>query len=304
MYIANPIFDTVFKRLMENERVARFFIETLIGMPVESITLCQQERTHINLDKKKAEITAKELDERDLLSVIRYDFVAVIRTQEGYKKVLIEIQKAKNFIDLMRFRNYLGEKYKQEDIITIDDKELEKPLPIITIYMLGFKLAETNAAAIRVSRNYFDMIDNVTLDVKSEFIECLTHDSYVVQIPRIEGKTRTRLEKLLSIFEQKYFIDDKGIRKEYKHEVDDENIRRMIDILYHTAADPEEQKKIENEWSGYELIENIFGKQKQEIALLGKELEEKDKALEENRKELEEMCELVKRLQNELDNKN
>ena len=304
MYIANPIFDTVFKRLMENERVARFFIETLIGMPVESITLCQQERTHINLDKKKVEITAKELDERDLLSVIRYDFVAVIRTQEGYKKVLIEIQKAKNFIDLMRFRNYLGEKYKQEDIITIDDKELEKPLPIITIYMLGFKLAETNAAAIRVSRNYFDMIDNVTLDVKSEFIECLTHDSYVVQIPRIEGKTRTRLEKLLSIFEQKYFIDDKGIRKEYKHEVDDENIRRMIDILYHTAADPEEQKKIENEWSGYELIENIFGKQKQEIALLGKELEEKDKALEENRKELEEMCELVKRLQNELDNKN
>ena len=39
--IANPIYDTVFKHLMENNRVARFFVETIIGAPVESITVKQ-----------------------------------------------------------------------------------------------------------------------------------------------------------------------------------------------------------------------------------------------------------------------
>lgn len=30
MVIANPIYDVVFKRMMENERVAKFFIGTLL----------------------------------------------------------------------------------------------------------------------------------------------------------------------------------------------------------------------------------------------------------------------------------
>ena len=33
------------------------------------------------------------------------------------QQILIEIQKAKNEIDLMRFRRYLGEQYKKEDQI-------------------------------------------------------------------------------------------------------------------------------------------------------------------------------------------
>jgi hypothetical protein len=103
--------------------------------------------------------------------------------------------------------------------------------------------------------------------VKSEFIECLTHDSYVVQIPQIEGKTRTRLEKLLSVFEQKYFIDDKGIRKEYLYDVDDENIRYILDILFHTGADPQKQKEIEDEWWSNELWEEVIVKKDKKIAL-------------------------------------
>ncbi|MDR3267855.1 MAG: hypothetical protein LBT83_02160 [Tannerella sp.] len=40
---ANPIHDTVFKRLMENERVARFFIGTLPVQTIVSLEMNPQE---------------------------------------------------------------------------------------------------------------------------------------------------------------------------------------------------------------------------------------------------------------------
>ena len=46
VFIANPIYDTVFKHLMENNRIARFFVETILDQPVESITITPQEYTY------------------------------------------------------------------------------------------------------------------------------------------------------------------------------------------------------------------------------------------------------------------
>ena len=294
IFIANPIFDTVFKHLMENNRVARFFIETIIGQPVESISVTPQERTFL---KVPATIDGKQLTQTEitriaeLLSVLRYDFVAIIRTPEGHKKVLIEIQKAKNVFDLMRFRNYLGEEYKRCNKITVDGKEKEEILPIITIFMLGFELPEVDAVVVHVSRTYRDIISRRVLRVKSEFIECLTHDSYVVQIPRIEGKSRSRLEKMLNVFEQNDFYDEKGILKKYSHPLtkEDDDIRLMVEILCHVAADPEKREEIELEWRSREFIEEYIS-QKKAIEENKKVLEEKDKALEEKDKALEEQA--------------
>ncbi len=299
MIIANPIFDTVFKRLMENNRVARFFVETLIDQPVESIALTPQEHTYFKSPQTIAEagLTVEELEKIKLLSLVRFDFVATIRTADGgYKKVLIEIQKSRSAVDLMRFRTYLAEQYKRKDIVEENGLKIEEPLPIITIYLLGFTLTETDAIAIRINRTYCDMISHKELHLKSVFIECLTHDSYVVQIPRIEGKTRTRLEKMLSVFEQKYFVDDKGIIKEYTHPVDDEDIQRMVEILYHTGADPVQQKEIEDEWWSNELLMELIGGRDRKIMEQRKALEEKDKALDEKDKLIESMQKEIERL--------
>ena len=292
VFIANPIFDTVFKHLMENNRVARYFVETIIDQPVDNIGVTQQERTFVKIPStvEGKELTQEEITKiAELLSVLRYDFVATIRTPEGYKKVLIEIQKAKNILDLMRFRSYLGEQYKRRDNIVTDGTQTEEILPIITIYLLGFKLPETDAIVIHVSRTYRDVIARRELHVKSEFIECLTHDSYVVQIPRIEGKSRSRLEKMLNVFEQNDFYDEKGILKQYRHELekDDEEIRLMVEILCHIAADPEKREEIELEWRSKEFLEDYI-KQKKAIAMQKQVLEENQKALEENQKALEE----------------
>ena len=270
MVIANPIYDVVFKRLMENEKVAKFFISTLLEQTIETIEVKPQEFTYTN--------------ELIGVAIFRLDFIATIKTKSGeVKKVLIEIQKAKNLIDIMRFRNYLALQYGKED-----DVQCEKViLPITTIYILGFKLPEILSPCLKVERNYKDLINNSLIETKSDFIEKLTHDSYVVQVQRITGRYQTKLDKLLSLFEQANFIDDRKIVKDFTHEIDNEDIKLLADILHYSGTDKVERKKLEVEQEAWRTIdamtENLrekFIKQSEEIAEKEKLIDEKDKLIE------------------------
>ncbi|MBN2441117.1 MAG: hypothetical protein JXJ04_07215 [Spirochaetales bacterium] len=97
MQIANPIYDTVFKFLMEDKTSAILLLSTIIGEEIESLDFLPRENT--------------ALLEQHSLTVYRLDFSARIKTADGYKQLLIEIQKAKFATDIMRFRRYLGEQY-------------------------------------------------------------------------------------------------------------------------------------------------------------------------------------------------
>lgn len=265
MIIANPIYDVVFKRLMENKKVAKFFISTLLNKQVVSLDFRPQEFTYTN------EIVG--------IRVFRVDFIAIIKTDKGHQKILIEIQKAKNQIDLMRFRNYLAEQYKKEDKIA--DKEVT--LPITTIYILGFKLPEIQTACVRVERQYIDLVNDKIIDKRSDFIEKLTHDCYVVQVERIQSNYKTRLDKLLSFFEQGNFIDEKKIVKEYNYEPTEEEAKLMRDILHYSGTDPKSKKEIENEQEAWRSINAMFAEKEQAFQ---KALAEKDKLIEELKKKL------------------
>jgi hypothetical protein len=175
MVIANPIYDVVFKRMMENDKVAKFFIGTLLDENVVAVEVKPQEYTYEGEfdfnDPKDVEKYENRIKERHTIWVYRLDFIATIKTDSGeIKKVLIEIQKAKNHIDLMRFRNYLAEQYKKEDIIN-GEKVI---LPITTIYILGFKLPEISSPCIKVERNYWDLIDKKIINGRSDFVEKLS----------------------------------------------------------------------------------------------------------------------------------
>ena len=288
MIIANPIYDVVFNRLMENEKVAKFFIGTMLGEHIESLELQPQEFTY--------------RDNVIGLTVFRLDFIAVIKTKDGsFKKILIEIQKAKKAIDVMRFRNYLGEQYKKQDIIN-DEK---MALPITTIYILGFTLQNVKTACVHVERQYRDLINETILTEKSHFIEGLTHDSYIIQIKRLTGRYQTKLEKLLSIFEQRNFVEDTKTIKDYPYELDDEELKRVTDILHLTGIDPASRKEIEIEQEAWRTIEAMFAPREKKLL---KELDEKNKALEENakalskkEKELEAQRRLIEELKKKLD---
>ena len=285
MIIANPIYDVVFKRLMENDRVAKFFIGTLLEQTIESIEIKPQEYTFIkDLDMDNPEIQKFVKEKiRDQLSINMYrlDFIATIKTENGeFKKVLIEIQKARNKVDLMRFRNYLAENYKKEDLVN----QFKQVLPITTTYILGFKLPEIETACLKVERNYMDLIEQKIVHQKSEFVEKLTHDCYIVQVERITNRYQTKLDRLLSLFEQSNFLDDKRIIKEYKHDIENEEIRISTDILHHAVVDPKEKKLIEDEQEAWRSINAMFYEQEQSFSKI---MESNRVELELNRVELE-----------------
>lgn len=69
-------------------------------------------------------------------------------------------------------------------------------LLITTIYILGFNLTEIESACIKVERNYIDLIAKKIIQIKSDFVERLTHVSFIVQVNRITTRYQTSLDKL------------------------------------------------------------------------------------------------------------
>jgi hypothetical protein len=292
--IANPIYDTVFKRLMENRRIAKFFLSTILERQIEDFTVLPQEFTY-KLDKTKTakemkkkvadKIKNKEKEDVQYYSFFRLDFMATVRDSDGTtRKILIELQKSWDTLDLMRFRKYLGEQYTRVD--TINGKEMV--LPITTIYILGNNLAGIESPCVKVGRTYIDMVNGEPIDAKSEFIEALTHNSYIIQAGRIRDvRYTTNLDKLLSIFEQRYFVTEgSDVRKEYPYQPDDENMVFITDFLYEMGADPQKRKEIEDEKEALRIINNMKDP-------LLKKLEEKDKTIEEKDKSLEEQAKTI-----------
>ena len=205
MQIANPIYDAVFKYLLEDNQVAKLMLSTLLGEEVVELHFSPQERT-------------TEIGSRNL-TVYRLDFAATIKNDRGeYRHVLIEIQKAKLDTDIMRFRRYLGDQYRDANNVEPARTEVgashpgrKKALPIVTIYFLGHALAHMDAPAIRVARECRDMATGETLTEKEYFIESLTHDSYIIQIPRLRPERRNELEEMLQVFDQKNIHGDKHL---------------------------------------------------------------------------------------------
>jgi len=234
--IANPIYDTVFKHLLENERVAKFFIGTLLGKTVHSIALRSPEHTYIDPQDQE-------------LKLLRLDFTVEIEDENKQKsKIIIEMQKADRYsADIIRFRKYLGHEYMHDS------------LPITSIYVLGFNLPGLETACLRISRNYYDLIEEKEIKAAVNFVESLTHECYIVQAPRITGRLKTPLDRLLSVFEQRNFMDYTEAEKRYDYPISDEGVKEMTDILHYLSTDPDGRKALDNERYYREYLQDTFG---------------------------------------------
>ena len=273
MNIANPIYDVVFKYLMEDSKIAKVLIGLIMGEEILELNFRPQEHT-LALRKES-------------LTVFRVDFTAKIKTDEGFKCVLIEIQKAKFGTDIMRFRRYLGSHYSHKENsyeVEVNACTVKKPLPIVSIYFLGYPLEGITAPVIKVQRHYYDVIDNKKeITQKVEFIESLTHDSFVIQIPCLRQKYRNDLECLLSIFDQHNRTADHHILNVNETDFPDK-YRLIIRRLQAAIAESEVRETMDIE---DEILEELQDKER-EIARKDKALDEKDKALGEQRKALDE----------------
>ncbi len=181
MLLANPIYDAVFKYLLDDNEVAKLIISAILNLQIDELELQPQEVPLTVFPD--ANTTGKSI-----IQVMRVDFKAKIRTSEGEQvAVLIELQKAKAISDIGRFRRYLGSQYLSESTLIKEGPKTVGAMPIISIYLLGYKLdAHRDIPILNINRKYIDNFSQETLTGKDPFVECLTHDSVVVQIPVVK----------------------------------------------------------------------------------------------------------------------
>ena len=275
MIIANPIYDTVFKYLMEDIEIAKGVLSVIINTEITELHVKSQETT--------SEIAVAN---KIPINIYRLDFVAVVKQADGtYRKALIELQKTKRSTNISRFRRYLGENYQKEDAVTENGVEMARPLEIITIYFLGFELDDVPVSVLKVKNCFVDATTGSLLnpEPKNQFIRLLNHESYTIQIPKLQPNDKSRLEKVLNIFSQKYKTTDIHILN-YQGKTDDPLIKRIINRLTRAIADESlrRQMNVEDE------IESELQELSQKLEEKDKKLEEKDKKLEEKDKKLEE----------------
>ena len=297
MLIANPIYDAVFKYLMEDERVARLIIATIIDEQIEELHFTPRERT----------VHIPSLG----VTVFRLDFSAVIRTPEGGRKqVLIELQKADGGDDVRRFRRYLAENY-YEQASPVAGAAAAGParaplLPIITVYLLGEPLRElTGYSAVQVKRQYYDAVTGERLPERAGFVECLTHDSFVIQLSELKQRRRNRLEQLLALFEQLNLQANRHL-KQFTDELPEE-FEPALRRLLNAAADRQvlEEMEVEDDVvTAWKKRERAFEQQvederrqkeeerRQKEAALGREEDERRQKEEERRQKEAALAEL------------
>ncbi len=285
MHIANPIYDVVFKYLMEDNDIAKLIISTIIGEDIVELDFLPQENT-IAMGRRS-------------LTVYRLDFSANIKQPDGTsKRVIIEIQKAKFAIDIMRFRRYLGDQYQKKDNVymtLVAGKETKRAMPIVSIYFLGYQLEHTTAPVIKVARQYYDVTTDEEIQEREAFIESLTHDSYVIQIPYLCPEHKTDIEQLLSIFDQHRVTSDVHILT-INEEDYPEKYRAVIRRLQGAIAEPEVKRTMDGEDDILEVLEQL----EREIERKDELLEEKDKALAEQGKAFAEQKRQIEELRERL----
>jgi len=263
--------------------------------------------------------TEKQTDLDKSIQYHRIDFSAEILDENNERKVvIIELQKIRLPADIVRFRRYLGEQYmsKENTYIGINEKgdpEL-KAIPIINIYFLGYELFKIDSPVLKVNRITIDIATNQTIEEKTEFTECLTHDSYIIQIPYLKEKRRNDLEKLLAIFDQSYLeITDNHILN-LKDEDYPEKYKEIVRLLLKAVSEPDIRRKMDLEDDLVEEIRNKdlaikrrddeIAKNYEKLAEKDKKLAEKDKKLAQKDEKLNEQERLIRELQHKLNKLN
>ena len=285
--IANPMYDVVFISLMADKDIARYFVGTVLGEEITDIDFAPQEYSY------EKEIHVENQIKK--LSVIRLDFVATIRTKDGdEKKILIELQQSPEPYDIFRFRTYIGEQYTNKNNIVAKDDKLVKVMPIVAIYILGFKIDGVSQIAVKVKRSGYDIIDGGNVEIKDPLFEALTHDAYFIQVSRIKQEMYndwdncSELLKILSVFEHNYFVDKKYFKK-YPYPITNKILKKMVNTLERIAADPKTRRAMqEEEFAALNLAfwKNVVTQKDLALAQRDNALAQKDKEIADLRKML------------------
>ncbi len=268
MVVANPIYDVVFKYLMEDERIARTILSALLKKDVVKVEVRPHEYSN---------------DERESLSVFRIDFGATVREADGEEKlILVELQKTWVETETLRFRQYLGVQYRSPKNMRGDNA-----LPMVAVYLLGHKVGNIEEPVLYVNHDCYDYEDNrVERGLPDPFVESLTHNSIIVQIPRLHGQINNRLGKVLSVFDQnnRDRDDEQLLRLDERMYSDDSDMEHILHRLTMAAADADMRHRMDVEDEYFSIIE----KRDTEILMRDKRLAEQNTTISEQNSKINE----------------
>ena len=280
MIVANPIYDIVFKYLMEDERIARTILSALLKQEILRVEIRPHEYANTRQDK---------------LSVFRIDFGATVCDKEGKEHlILIELQKTWVETETLRFRQYLGVQYQNPNNM-LGKGFNSYALPMVAVYLLGHKVGDIEEPVLYVKHRPLDYNGNpVSKGLPDPFIDSLTHDSIIVQIPRLNGHINNRLYRVLSIFDQthQYRNNQQMLKLEDHLYEDDDDMQYILHRLLMAATDADIRQDMNVEDEYFSIIE----KRDTEIMIKDKELAEKNEKIEQQAQQLEQKDHQIKNL--------
>ena len=260
-YLANPIYDSAFKYMMQNERSATLLLSSLL----------QREITKLDIIANDTPV----IEEKSGVRILRLDFAATVINPDTNDSEVITIELQKSYLDteIMRFRTYLGRKYADPNIAETTyekswrknpdtkkfeyvDVEKKKPLHIVAIYILGhtFQEIEIPKPIIYNFSNPVGIESEPIADVmKSHFFRSLTHDTIIVQIPYLKKNAKTKVEQMLEAFCQDYTSSQSPQLLEMNIADKPQDFQELVRPLVYAVADSEVRKvmDIEDEMSAY-----------------------------------------------------
>lgn len=332
--IPNPIYDVVFRYLMSDHESALIVLSTLIN---EKITKLQLEP--LTFPEKKEKLSGVELHDpktQDDIYLFHLDFSATIELADGSEEIImIELQKASEPEDIFRFKRYISKNFQKKREIEITDLETQairkvnRPVRLIPIFILNFRIEnEVNDLLIKTNRIKTGLFKNETLKKHNEFIDNLSYDLLVVQLPNlhnineedyIHDEYKKRLFALLKLFDQKERVRGNEHRLRLIRKFFPGFLDRVIARLQAASIDNpdlEEQMLIEDEYlkalidrdnkiaffqEKFEATQKQLGSVKEELESTKEQLdqelklkEEKDKILNEKDKILNEKDQLIR----------
>ena len=242
--VANPIYDSVFKFLMEDERIAKTVLSALLKKEVVSVEMRRHEHPNVT---------------RDNISMFRIDFAARIKEDDGsVQLILIELQKTWLDTETLRFRRYLALQYNAEENMQKEGQNKGYAIPMVAVYLLGHRIGEINKAVVYVGHKAVDYDGHAVEHCDNDpFINSLIHDSIIVQIPLLHGKINNRLDKVLSVFDQtKRDADNQQIvRLEAVNYEDDSEMMYLLHRLSLATMSAEVRQEMNDEDEYYSVIE-------------------------------------------------
>ena len=299
--ILNPVYDSVFKILLENNFIAKGIVELITNFEIEELEAIPSERAKDKLLKKYD------------IAMYSLDFVAKIKTKSNTSEhIIIEMQKSAITPHIERFRQYLGDELRRKVRVRQNNGKIkEMHLPITTIYFIEKSFNKKLPPILLADKIYYDVLNKKEYkkDV-GNLIKCLTNRAYFIQTTNLPENLKGELEILKSF--SNYFVisknDDRVLEIPYEDidNIKDPLFRETVKILMTLVGDDKLKRQMKEERiyeSFLEKIESKLREQLQKIVQKDKAIVQKDKAIVQKDKTIVQKDKTIKQTKQELQQK-